>query len=284
MTKSKPHPLACCLLLFIVCAVARLFEYFILKTDETILSENFVHKILGIALLFFVLKRYQWNWSDIGFARTGMLRGIGKGILLGSLCFAVAYSVESLVLYCLNRDVHFAFYATGFSLTNDSQRQTGLVFLVLCILFNVINVWMEEGVFRGLFTRLLEGTSFLRRILLIALLFGVWHWAMPLRDYIRGNSSLTSLLIMGIGYLILAGIMSVKWSLLYRLSGSLWIGLGDHLFNNVIATNLLHVISNGEADSLQIVRIMIGQLLSFAVVLAYYRKHCQEITRAAAGR
>mgnify|MGYP002508441703 CR=1 FL=1 len=39
--------------------------------------------------------------------------------------------------------------------------------------------------------------------------------------------------------------------------------LGDHLFNNVIVTNLLHVISNGEADSMQIVRIMIGQILSF---------------------
>lgn len=49
-------------------------------------------------------------------------------------------------------------------------------------------------------------------------------------------------------------------------------GLGDHLFNNVIVTNLLHVISNGEADSMQIIRIMIGQILSFSVVMLYYRK------------
>lgn len=49
-------------------------------------------------------------------------------------------------------------------------------------------------------------------------------------------------------------------------------GLGDHLFNNVVVTNLLHVISNGEADSMQIVRILIGQLISFAVVMIYYRK------------
>ena len=49
-------------------------------------------------------------------------------------------------------------------------------------------------------------------------------------------------------------------------------GLGDHLFNNVIVTNLLHVISNGEADSMQIIRIMIGQILSFVLVMLCYRK------------
>ena len=132
---------------------------------------------------------------------------------------------------------------------------------------------MEEGIFRGLFMKILAPKlSFICATLLIALLFGIWHWVMPLRDYMDGNTSLPNLLIMGIGYIILAGIMSIKWSVLYRITGALWVGLGDHLFNNVIVTNLLHVISNGEADSMQIIRIMIGQILSFSVVMLYYRK------------
>ena len=49
-------------------------------------------------------------------------------------------------------------------------------------------------------------------------------------------------------------------------------GIGDHLFNNVIVTNLLHVISNDEADSMQIVRILIGQLISFLLVVIYYKR------------
>ena len=135
---------------------------------------------------------------------------------------------------------------------------------------------MEEGVFRGLFMKILTpGLRFTRAVLLIAFLFGVWHWVMPLRDYMDGNTSYANLLVMGIGYILLAGIMSIKWSLLYKMTGSLWMGLGDHLFNNVIVTNLLHVISNGEADSMQIVRIMIGQLLSFAAVTLYYRRAVQ---------
>ncbi|MGN1198026.1 MAG: hypothetical protein ACI4TA_10550 [Acetatifactor sp.] len=99
---------------------------------------------------------------------------------------------------------------------------------------------------------------------------------MPFRDFIEGSASLTNLLVMGVGYIILAGIMSVKWSLLYKMSGSLWMGLGDHLFNNVIVTNLVHAISNNEPDSLQIVRILIGQLLSFGLVMIWYRKNLRK--------
>ena len=94
---------------------------------------------------------------------------------------------------------------------------------------------------------------------------------MPFRDFLQGESSLTNLIAMGIGYVILAGMMSIKWSLLYKMTGSLWLGLGDHLFNN-LASNLVHVVSNSEVDSLQIVRILLWQLLSFAIVLWVYQK------------
>lgn len=164
------------------------------------------------------------------------------------------------------------FYASGFSPNGEMEKQTGILFVLICIAFNIINVWMEEGVFRGLFTKFLENISYIKAVFLIAFLFGVWHWVMPFRDYLEGKSSLSSLLIMGIGYIILAGIMSMKWSLLYKLTGSLWMGLGDHLFNNVIVTNLVHVISNNEADSMQIIRILIGQLISFTIVLFFYIK------------
>ena len=150
------------------------------------------------------------------------------------------------------------------------ERQTGILFVLMCIMFNIINVWMEEGIFRGLFAKFLENIPYIKAVFPIAFLFGIWHWVMPFRDFLEGNSSFPNLLIMGMGYIILAGIMSIKWSLLYRLTGSLWMGLGDHLFNNVIVTNLVHVISNNEADNMQIVRILIGQLFSFAIVLFFY--------------
>ncbi len=168
---------------------------------------------------------------------------------------------------------------SGFSLGEETARQDGLLFFALCIVFNLINVWMEEGIFRGLFMRILtEKHSFRESVLFIACLFGLWHWAMPFRDYAEGEISPANLLVMGVGYIILAGIISIKWSLLYRMTGTLWMGLGDHLFNNTVVTNLLHVISNNEADSMQVVRVLIGQSLSFFIVALYYRKTKKSIS------
>ena len=103
-----------------------------------------------------------------------------------------------------------------------------------------------------------------------AFLFGVWHIVMPLRSYMNGEMSFAAMILMSIGYTILAGIMGIKWGLLCRITGNLWLGLGDHLFNNTVATNMLHVVSSTGADELQIVRIMAAQLISFAFVLATY--------------
>ena len=264
-------PILSCSIIFVICSVARLIEYFYMRTDETFLSENFLHKLFGILLLWGVLSICNLRWKDIGFSPDGIVSGVGKGLLFGLVCSVFAYAIESLTLFFLHRNVHLSFYASGFSLTNEKVSQAGILLILSSVLFNLINVWMEEGVFRGLFTKILEGISYRKSLFFIAFLFGIWHLVMPLRDYLQGESSLVNLIVMGIGYVILAGMMSIKWSLLYKITGSLWFGLGDHFFNN-LASNLVHVVSNSEADSLQIVRILLWQLLSFALVLWGYQK------------
>lgn len=269
----KKQPILSCTMIFIICGFARLIEYFAIRTDETIISENFIHKIFGIIILAAILHLLHSSWQSIGFVKTDIASGIAKGLALGGCCFTIAYSVECLILYHINQNISLSFYISGFALNGETAKHNGVLFLLLCIAFNMINVWMEEGLFRGLFTKILAPKlTFSRAALLIAFLFGIWHWVMPLRDYMDGNTTLANLLVMGVGYIVLAGIMSIKWSFLYKMTGSLWMGLGDHLFNNIIVTNLLHVISNGEADRMQIVRIMIGQIASFSVVMLYYRK------------
>ena len=264
-------PILSCSIIFVICSVARLIEYFYMRTDETFLSENFLHKLFGIFLLWGILSICKLRWKDIGFSPDGIVSGIGKGLLFGLVCSVFAYAIEGFILFFLHGNVHLSFYASGFSLTNEKGSQAGILFIMLSVLFNLINVWMEEGVFRGLFTKILEGISYRKSLFFIAFLFGIWHLVMPLRDYLQGESSLLNLIAMGIGYVILAGMMSIKWSLLYKMTGSLWLGLGDHLFNN-LASNLVHVVSNSDVDSLQIVRILLWQLLSFAIVLWVYQK------------
>lgn len=275
MYSLKKKPILNCFIIFTICLIARVIEYFVIRTDESILSENFLHKVFGIILLWTILYYAKLKWRDIGFNTKDVFSGTGKGLLFGFICCVFAYAIEGLILYNMNHSFKLSFYVTGFSLNNEMNQQTGIIFIFLCIIFNIINVWMEEGIFRGLFTKILEDISYNTSLFLIAFLFGIWHLVMPFRDYMEGKSSISNLLVMGIGYVILAGMMSIKWSLLYRMTGSLWIGLGDHLFNNVIS-NLLHVVSNNEVDNVQIVRILIWQILSFVIVLIIYKKWKRE--------
>ena len=259
--KCKPTNL--CMIIFMLCFSVRFVEYFLIETDKTAIGENVLHKVVGIIFLALALKKINLTWRDIGFQRNGFVNGILKGLLLGSVCFAVSFG--------LGNPAHLEIYISSFSLTGSQMKNTDFVFFLLCVLFNIVNVWMEEGVFRGLFIKTLSETKpFMQANFIAAFLFGIWHIVMPIRSYANGEMSFAAMVLMGIGYIILAGIMGIKWGLLYRITGNLWAGLGDHLFNNTVATNMLHVVSQNGADELQIVRIMAAQIISFAFVIAIY--------------
>ncbi len=261
----KPYHL--CVAVFALCLSVRFTEYFLIETDKTVIGENILHKAIGIMILALILKGLQLTWSDIGFQRNGFVSGILKGLLLGCVCFAISYGLEFAVLALQGNPAHFELYVSGFTLTGSQVKNTGFLFFLLCVLFNAINVWMEEGVFRGLFIKMLcETKPFMAANGFAAFLFGIWHMVMPIRSYTNGEMSFGQMVLMMIGYMILSGMMGIKWGLLTRITGNIWAGLGDHLFNNTVATNMLHVVSLKGADELQIVRIMAAQLLSFAFV------------------
>ena len=121
MNILKKHSIVVCWGIFIVCVIARIIEYFFIRTDETVLAENFIHKIFGIVILFILLRVTKGKWSDIGFVRTGFASNITKGLLLGIICFIVAYTIECIILYVMNGNVNLCFYASGFSLRCHSH-------------------------------------------------------------------------------------------------------------------------------------------------------------------
>ena len=132
---------------------------------------------------------------------------------------------------------------------------------------------MEEGTFRGLFYNIVALDHSPKYALLFqAFLFGVWHIVTPLHNLIDGDINIGSFIALGIGYIVLAGMMGIKWELLYQMTGSLYAGMADHFFNNCIATNLLHVTTESGVDEMMIIRVAIAQLLSFTVILLIWKK------------
>jgi membrane protease YdiL (CAAX protease family) len=211
--------------------------------------------------------------EEIGFLNNKILKNISIGITIGILSFLIAYAVEMTILNAQGLNPKLEFYISGFSLTEDIVKNTGLLFFILCISLNIVNVIMEEGIFRGLFLNLAkEKYSFMISNLIVAFFFGIWHFVVPLRSYIDGHMNFITMISMGLGYIILAGIMSIKWGMIRFMNGSIWIGLAEHFFNNTIG-NLLHVTTSTGVDELQILRIVIAQLLTFSVIGVLYKRN-----------
>ena len=269
-TERAKNPLSLCLLLYFTCFTVRMWEFLALRTDQSALSENIVHKIFGIVIIFVCLKCLHARWRDIGFTRKNWLKNIGLGLALGLCFYTVTLLIEFGFLYFSSAKPNILMKAGGFSLTSTEQFVG--VGIGSIIIFNIFNVWMEEGLFRGLFEKLLrQKYKFAATVFISALLFGLWHVAMPIRSFLDGEFSLVQTAIFSVGYVLFAFMFGLKMSWLYKMTGSLWLGAADHFFNNAII-NIVHVVSNQGNDSLQIARIFLAQTLSFVFVWILWRR------------
>lgn len=272
--RIKKNTMLSCFVIFAVLLAVQTLEVMCLRLDESFFAENFVNKLFGIAVIFLVLRRLKWKRSDIGFVEKGFVKSVLTGLALAVSTFLVAYIIEIIILKGQGHEVSIGVFAVAFSLVGETAKNTGIGYILMCIFFNIINVVMEEGVFRGLFFKLVcidrsEKTA----ILFQSLLFGVWHIVTPLRNLTDGDLGFSEFVVLSIGYIILAGLMGIKWSLLYSMTGALYAGMTDHFFNNCVASNLLHVVTESGIDEMMTVRIIIAQMLSFAIVLIAFRKH-----------
>jgi membrane protease YdiL (CAAX protease family) len=146
--------------------------------------------------------------------------------------------------------------------------QGGFLFVLICIVGNIINVVMEDGIFRGLFMRLfMEKRSFLTSMVLSSVLFGIWHGLLPLRSFLDGEQSGAGAMMSAVLLIVTSFIFGVELCLFCKWEGSLWAGMAVHFINNA-SVNLLHVVTTSGMDELQTMRISVAQTILFAAALA----------------
>ncbi len=268
--KSKSRLWSLIFLIYSLCFACRIFEYLVLRTDQTFWGEAFIHKLVGIAVLFLVSKGYKLSLSELGFSRKGCWNGISKGLVLGILTFALAYAAEVGLFISQGRFESLEIFVSAFAVDKNVGRESGLIFFLICIAGNVINVLMEEGMFRGLFPKLLEGSyPFIRVAVFSSLLFGFWHLAGPLRNYLDGEMTGGGAALYSIMMVVTSFLVGFKFVLLTKLTGSLYMAMANHFFNDFIV-NVLHVTSQTGTDQLMFMRISIAQGFSFVLVLIWY--------------
>ena len=270
MINTKRKVLSVVLIIYLICFMFRILEYFILRTDQTFWGEAFIHKLIGIAVLFVVIKLFDFTFKEIGFAKGKIILYILKGLAFGLVIFVLAYSTEILILALHGNFKTLALYVSAYSVDGNIGHQTALVFFVFCIIGNIINVVMEEGMFRGLFPKLLEHKyTFIISAVIASVLFGIWHIMAPIRDYYDATMSMSGFIANSVMLVITSALVGFKFAMMTKLTGNLYMAMGDHFVNNTIV-NILHVISITGTDELMILRISIAQSVSFIIVLIWY--------------
>ena len=260
------------LVIYFLCFVFRILEYFMLRTDQTWVGEAVVHKVIGILILLIAMKLLQFDRKEIGYTGEATLFYLMKGLAFGLGVYTVAYAAEIMIVVLQGKFDAMQIYISTYAVDQNIGNHTTIFFFLICIIGNIINVIMEEGIFRGLFIKMLEQKySFIISALVTSLLFGFWHIVGPIRNYLDGVSSMEGMIANAMMLLITSALVGFKFALLTKMTGNLFMAMGDHFVNNTIV-NLIHVISNTGADEMMFFRVAIAQSVSFMIVLAYYFK------------
>ena len=244
---------------YLLCYVFRILEYFVLRTDQTWVGEAIVHKVMGIVVLFVVTMSIKLTPAKIGFVKEKVFCNLLKGLAFGCGVFVLAYGIEIVIAVAQGSFHSLQLYVSTYAINENTGARTALLFFLICVIGNIVNVVMEEGIFRGLFTKVLEQSySFVVSAIVASCFFGFWHMIGPIRNYADETMSMSSMIANIVMLVVTSALVGFKFAMLTKMTGSLYMAMGDHFVNNTIV-NLLHVVSHSGADEIMVVRVAIAQ-------------------------
>jgi membrane protease YdiL (CAAX protease family) len=248
----------------VLLAIAFFFKWvdtFVLRLDER-LGEIILCKTLGFVLVIVFMWAAGRSLRDIGLHA----RRLGPSLLIGTIVaviiLAVSYAAAFIVLLPSEPVLKFA------AIDPKAGVSGGLLFALWLILGNVVNVFMEEGLFRGVMGRLFRiRLSFWGANILQAFLFAIWHLPWVLKWYQTGQLEEHGGLVMATLTQFLPMLaVGFAWGYFYFKTGSLWVSWIAHFLGNTIF-NLLHV---STAEGLDTGFAIVGPVSMFVTLLAMF--------------
>ena len=260
---SLERPILTGLVLLVIAFFFKWIDTFVLRLDER-LGEIILCKTLGFVLVIVFVWACGRKLQDIGLHGRQLGPSLFIGILITVIGLVVSYGAEFVAQLQGQPVVHFAAIDPKGGVTG------GFLFVLWMILGNVINSFMEEGLFRGVMIRLFRiKLSFWWSNALQAFLFGLWHLPWVLKWMQTGRiEEQGGVAAAAFGQFMPMLLIGLVWGYFYLKTGSLWVGWVFHFLNNTVF-NLLHITTVNGLDSGFSIRgpvYMVVALLSMLLV------------------
>ncbi len=275
--KSKVLPQIVNVYLFVLVAYSADVFVEIFQGDKTIFGTNLYGSVVAIICIFIacVLNKKDIKAYGFNLKPKRILKGLYKGAIFSLVPTAIVAGIFSLIYAAF--DVEWA--KVSFAPPNiDCSNGVGIPKATLVYALTlIVSVYMKEQFFRGYAMRSARPVyQFFDANLIQAFLYVPLPLINHFRDifFIKKDETLPpiSLLIaIAVFYLIHEFLTAIKWGLLVRVSKDLWLVFFDHYFYNLIAFSLFF--SQSKITNYGImVKLLLVQLISFAMVWFYYKK------------
>jgi membrane protease YdiL (CAAX protease family) len=239
-----------------IALLLRILDIFVLRLDER-LGEIILSKSLGFALVV----GYTW-WAGQQVAALGLhTRRLSAALAIGAGLTVAAFILAGIVqVLTLEPEAALALHAVD----PKTGQAGGGAFAALLIVGNVVNSFMEEGLFRGiLLTHFLRRKQFRAANLLQAALFAAWHLVWPLKAYLAGGASLAGIVAQTASLLLGTFVAGLVYGYLFWRTDSLWAPWIAHFLNNT-TLNLVQVQSaSGELQPAMVMSVVVVVALAF---------------------
>ncbi len=261
--------------IFLFCLIANAVEYFVLINYLQIPTKGVASKILGILIILGYMYSMRLKPNNVGFSTNpkSIMSAI-KNSLIFNLAIIPAYLIEYLYLLISGRKPIIRFFAYEAALS-----EVGPVYFIanilLLIIINIVSIAMLEVLFRGILMKMGKGKfGFWQTAVIVSIFYSVWYLIVPLSKVTAGYKPM-QIITLCIFYLVFEFVLSIKWCMCVRATGSIWLSLFDHLFFNVLV-GLIHIVDmtpevSNYLDAGRNYRLIMIQIVSFALCFSYYK-------------
>ena len=256
---SLTRPILVCVVLFLIATFFRWIDSFVLRLDERI-GELILTKSLGFALVLAFVWITGHKIKDIGLHSRFLHQSVLIGTLTSIVAFCFGYGVE--ILLALQNGNQPAFLLGAI---DPKMGVTGGVLFALFLLFgNFVNSFMEEGLFRGVISRLARiRFNFWRTNWFQAFMFGIWHLPWVLKYYLVGEIETGGELSMLIFYNSIPQLLiGIVYGYMYLKTNSLWAPWIAHTISNS-ASNFVHITTTEGIDTGLPIRMSVYTIVMF---------------------